>query len=73
VSSVLWVGMGALASQLLQDIARGVRVSLKIADTNLKGDYGYYASVLIDVDLSSPLPDELMLERNVACLFISPL
>ena len=65
--------MGVLASQLLQDIPRGVRVSLKIDDTNLKGDYGYYASVLIDVDLSSPLPDELMLERNVACLFISPL
>jgi len=57
--------------KLLSGIARGVGVLLKIEDATLKGDYGHYANILIDVDLSSPLLDGLMLERNGACLFIS--
>ena len=57
--------------KLLSGISRGVGVLLKIDDATLKGDYGHYASILIDVDLSSPLLDGLMLERNGACLFIS--
>ncbi|KAK0581163.1 hypothetical protein LWI29_010799 [Acer saccharum] len=52
--------------QILSDMARGVGIPLKFDRATLEGDYGHFARMLIDVDLSKPLPDSIMIEaRNV--------
>ena len=45
------------------DIACGVGVPLKIDNATINGDLGHFARLLIEVDLSTDLPDTLTLER----------
>ncbi|KAK2655373.1 hypothetical protein Ddye_008425 [Dipteronia dyeriana] len=52
-----------------QHIARGIEIPLKFDKATLKGDYGHFARMLIDVDLSKPLPDSIMIEVGDDCLF----
>jgi len=49
----------------------GVGVLLKFDEMTLKGYYGHFARMLIDVDLAKSLPDSLMLEVREDCLFTS--
>ena len=46
------------------NIARGVEAPLKIDKAILEGNFGKYARILIDVDLSKDIPDSLMIERE---------
>ncbi|KAK0573831.1 hypothetical protein LWI29_014219 [Acer saccharum] len=55
--------------QILSDMARGVGIPLKFDRATLEGDYGHFARMLIDVDLSKPLPDSIMIEVGEDCLF----
>ena len=53
------------------DLAHGVRVPLKFDEMTLKGDYGHFARMLIDVYLSKPLPNSLIFEVGEDYLFLS--
>ncbi|KAK2658156.1 hypothetical protein Ddye_004689 [Dipteronia dyeriana] len=55
--------------QILSDMARGIEIPLKFDRATLEGDYGHFACMLIDVDLSKPLPDSIMIEVGDDCLF----
>ncbi|KAK0582625.1 hypothetical protein LWI29_027805 [Acer saccharum] len=57
--------------QILSDMARGVGIPLKFDRATLEGDYGHFARMLIDVDLSKPLPDSIMIEVGEDCLFLT--
>ncbi|KAK3221704.1 hypothetical protein Dsin_008729 [Dipteronia sinensis] len=50
-------------------MVRGIRIPLKFDRATLEGDYGHFARMLIDVDLSKPLPDSIMIEVGEDCLF----
>ena len=50
-------------------MARGIEIPLKFDRATLEGDYGHFARMLIDVDLSKPLPDSIMIEVGEDCLF----
>ncbi|KAK3192977.1 hypothetical protein Dsin_024287 [Dipteronia sinensis] len=54
--------------QIFSDMARGIRIPLKFDRATLEGDYGHFARMLIDVDLSKPLPDS---DRGWGRLFVS--
>ena len=45
------------------NVARGVGVPLKIDKATLDGNFGTFARILIDVDLSKELLEYLMIER----------
>ncbi|KAK3195733.1 hypothetical protein Dsin_027043 [Dipteronia sinensis] len=55
--------------QILSDMARGIEVPLKFERATLESDCGHFARMLIDVDLSKPLPDSIMIEVGEDCLF----
>ncbi|KAK2638051.1 hypothetical protein Ddye_025846 [Dipteronia dyeriana] len=55
--------------QILSDMTRGIRIPLKFDRANLEGDYGHFARMLIDVDLSKSLHDSIMIEVEDDCLF----
>ncbi|KAK0584849.1 hypothetical protein LWI29_019691 [Acer saccharum] len=50
-------------------MAHGIEIPLKFDRATLEGDYGHFARMLIDVDLSKPLPDSIMIEVGEDCLF----
>ncbi|KAI9174608.1 hypothetical protein LWI28_020050 [Acer negundo] len=43
---------------------RGIGVPLRLDKATSDGDFGYYARVLVDVDVSSVLPTSVLLERD---------
>lgn len=57
--------------QILSDLARCVGVPLKIHDTIMDGEFGHYAPVLVDVDLSSHFPESISLNRKCGSTFIN--
>ena len=50
-------------------MARGIRIPLKFDRATLEGDYGHFACMLINVELSKPLPDSIMIKVGEDCLF----
>ncbi|PON38969.1 Zinc knuckle CX2CX4HX4C, partial [Trema orientale] len=56
--------------QILSDLARGVGVPIRFDEMTLKGEFGHFARILIDIDLSQPISDSLMVEVGNDCLFI---
>ncbi|PON33061.1 hypothetical protein TorRG33x02_355600, partial [Trema orientale] len=56
--------------QILSDLARGVGVPIRFDEMTLNGEFGHYARMLIDIDLSQPISDSLMVEVGSDCLFI---
>ncbi|KAK2658878.1 hypothetical protein Ddye_005411 [Dipteronia dyeriana] len=50
--------------EILLDMACGIEIPLKFDIATLEGDYGHFARMLIDVDLSKPLPDSIMIEKS---------
>ncbi|KAK2645063.1 hypothetical protein Ddye_020258 [Dipteronia dyeriana] len=52
-----------------KDMARGIEIPLKFDRATLEGDYGHFVHMLIDVDLSKPLHDSIMIEVGEDCLF----
>ncbi|KAK3229335.1 hypothetical protein Dsin_001216 [Dipteronia sinensis] len=55
--------------QILSDMARGIGIPLKFDRATPECDYGHFAHMLIDVDLSKPLSDSIMIEVGEDCLF----
>ena len=49
---------------------RGIGVPLKFDNNTLHGEYDHYARILIDLDLSSRLPETLLIERVGKSFFI---
>ncbi|PON50333.1 Zinc knuckle CX2CX4HX4C [Parasponia andersonii] len=62
--------MGLLGSSILSDLARGVGVSIRFDEMTLKGEFGHFTRILIDIDLSQPLSDSLMVEVGSNYLFV---
>ncbi|KAK9277679.1 hypothetical protein L1049_007226 [Liquidambar formosana] len=65
----IWVRIYRLSQEYwhykhLTAIARGIGTSLKIDDATRLRKFGYYARVLVDIDLSNPLPNTLWVERK---------
>ncbi|KAI9198086.1 hypothetical protein LWI28_009807 [Acer negundo] len=44
--------------------AKGIRVPLRLDKATSDGDFGHYARVLVDMDVSSVLPTSVLLERD---------
>ena len=50
--------------KIISDLARGIGVPLRLDKATSDGDFGHYARVLVDVDVSSVLPTSVLLERD---------
>ncbi|KAK3189451.1 hypothetical protein Dsin_029012 [Dipteronia sinensis] len=50
--------------KIIFDLARGIRVSLRLDKATIDSDFGHYARVLVDVDMSALLPSSVLLERD---------
>ncbi|KAI9201543.1 hypothetical protein LWI28_025095 [Acer negundo] len=50
--------------KIISDLASGIWVSLRLDKATSDGDFGHYAIVLVDVDVSSVLPTSVLLERD---------
>ena len=50
--------------KIISDLARGIGVPLRLDKATSDGDFGHYARVLVDVDVSSVLPTTVLLERD---------
>ncbi|KAL6178033.1 hypothetical protein ACLB2K_049553 [Fragaria x ananassa] len=71
----LWVRFYGLSQdywhqQHLMEIARGVGTPLQIDKSTKERQFGYFARVLVDVDLAGDLPPSLMVERESHCFSI---
>ena len=55
---------------ILFNIAKGIGAPLKIDNATLEGNFGHFARLLVDVDLSKDLPESLMIEREGHKFFI---
>lgn len=53
--------------QHLMEIARGVGTPLQLDKATKEREFGYFARVLVDVDLAGNLPSSLMVERETHC------
>lgn len=67
--SQVWIQIYGLSLEywhpkILMSIARGVGIPLKLDRATRAKTYGYYARVLVEVDLSAPLPSSLTVERS---------
>ena len=65
----LWVRFNKLPIEywhphILFTIANGIGVPISIHNATLGKAFGFYAKVLVEVDLSSPLPTNILIERN---------
>lgn len=58
-------------TSILTSIAKSLRVPLKLDNATTLGEFGHYARILIDIDLSSPLPEQLLIERVGRSFFIN--
>ncbi|XP_062010594.1 uncharacterized protein LOC133726979 [Rosa rugosa] len=68
----LWIRLYGLSQdywhpQHLMEIARGVGTPLQLDRATKEREFGYYARVLVDVDLASELPTSVMVERESLC------
>ncbi|XP_050368905.1 uncharacterized protein LOC126787003 [Argentina anserina] len=68
----LWVMMYGLSQDYwhprhLMEIARGLGTPLQLDKATKEHEFGYYARVLVDVDLANELPSSLMVEREAHC------
>ncbi|XP_062014005.1 uncharacterized protein LOC133730428 [Rosa rugosa] len=68
----LWVRFYGLSQdywhpQHLMEIAHGVGTPLQLDRATKEREFGYYARVLVDVDLARELPSSLMIERENHC------
>ncbi|XP_062020889.1 uncharacterized protein LOC133737323 [Rosa rugosa] len=73
--SQIWVRFYGLSQdywhpQHLMEIARGVGTPLQLDRATKERAFGYFARVLVDVDLASNLPSSLMVERENHCFAI---
>ncbi|KAK0587194.1 hypothetical protein LWI29_018861 [Acer saccharum] len=50
--------------KIISDLARGIGVPLRLDKATSDGDFGHYARVLVDMDMSSVLPTLVLLERD---------
>ncbi|KAF3455337.1 hypothetical protein FNV43_RR05785 [Rhamnella rubrinervis] len=59
-------GFVRLQAWILFDLARGIGVPLRIAEATLNGNFGYFARILVDVDLAGhPVGRCRMIQRRV--------
>ncbi|XP_024156197.1 uncharacterized protein LOC112164201 [Rosa chinensis] len=68
----LWVRFYGLSQdywhpQHLMEIAHGVGTPLQLDRATKEREFGYYARILVDVDLARELPSSLMIERENHC------
>ncbi|KAM2953591.1 hypothetical protein FF1_031959 [Malus domestica] len=65
----VWIKIYGLSQEywhprILMEIARGVGTPLQLDHATREKLYGYYARILVDVDLSADLPSTIMVERE---------
>ena len=56
--------------EILASIASGVGVPIKIDTVTMNDELGHYARILVDVDLLTSLPKNLLVERIGKIFFI---
>ncbi|XP_050217387.1 uncharacterized protein LOC126668218 [Mercurialis annua] len=56
--------------KILTSIAKGIGAPLKIDNATSTAEFGHYARILIDVDLSTSLPESLLIEQIGKSFFI---
>ncbi|KAF3452087.1 hypothetical protein FNV43_RR08183 [Rhamnella rubrinervis] len=56
---------------ILTDLVRGIGIPLKIDNITLSGNFGHFARVLVDIDLSGFVPDKLLLEITDDCIKVN--
>ncbi|KAK2658406.1 hypothetical protein Ddye_004939 [Dipteronia dyeriana] len=71
MGAVLRSTLGVLAPLNPFRNARRIGIPLKFDRATLEGDYGHFTRMLIDFDLSKPLPDSIMIEVGDDCLFLT--
>ena len=57
--------------QILSDIARAIRVPLRLDQATINGDFGHYARVLVDTDLKHPLLYHIKVDNEGECGFVN--
>ncbi|KAK0581768.1 hypothetical protein LWI29_017716 [Acer saccharum] len=50
--------------KIISDLARGIGVPLWLDKAIVEGDFGHFARVLVDIDMSTVPPSSLLLERD---------
>ncbi|KAK0593385.1 hypothetical protein LWI29_035802 [Acer saccharum] len=50
--------------KIISDLARGIGVPLRLDKATVEGDFGHFARVLVDIDVSTVPPSSLLLERD---------
>ncbi|KAK3211557.1 hypothetical protein Dsin_016263 [Dipteronia sinensis] len=50
--------------KIIFDLARGIGVPLQLDRATMEGDFGHFAHVLVDIDVSTVPPSSLLLERD---------
>ncbi|KAF3453902.1 hypothetical protein FNV43_RR04343 [Rhamnella rubrinervis] len=63
-------GAPSFTAVILFDLARDIEIPLRIDNATLSGNFGHVGRVLVDVDLASFLPDNLLLETEDTCIEI---
>lgn len=68
----VWIRISGLSQeywhqQHIMEIARGIGIPLQLDVATKEQRFGYYARVLVDVDLLGPLPSSVMVEREHLC------
>lgn len=56
---------------IIMGIARAIGTPIKIDNNSLTGQFGHFARVLVEVDLISPLQEQVMLEQPGHCGFVT--
>ncbi|KAF5176880.1 zinc ion binding / nucleic acid binding protein [Thalictrum thalictroides] len=64
-NALIWIRLPNLPMECwdvesLLSIGRGVGYSMKVDETSLNKQFGYYANVLVDVDLTKPIPNQVL-------------
>ena len=60
----------SLASSYISNMAHDIGVPIKFDGITFEGEYGHFAHMLIDVDLSKPLADTIMVKIDNNFLFL---
>ncbi|KAK3211631.1 hypothetical protein Dsin_016337 [Dipteronia sinensis] len=50
--------------KIISDLDRGTRVPLQLDRATVKGDFGHFERVLVDIDMSTVPPSSLLLQKD---------
>ncbi|PIA40480.1 hypothetical protein AQUCO_02500291v1 [Aquilegia coerulea] len=68
-NALVWIRLPNLSIECwdveaLLSIGRAVGYPMKVDETSISKQFGYYANVLVDVDLNKPIPEQVLVETE---------